>query len=73
MKHLLVHTKTFTRIERELLAFRDHVSPIVMDDEGDLKHPWGKSEAESLILYGTQDAYFSPAAPAFFRLHLQAL
>jgi len=67
MKHLLVHTKTFTRIERELLAFRDHVSPIVMDDEGDLKHPWGKSEAESLILYGTQDAYFSPAAPAFFQ------
>jgi len=67
MRHFLVHAKTFARIERELEAFRAHISPIIMDDEGDLKHPWGESEAESLIFYGTQDAYFSPAVITLFQ------
>lgn len=38
-----------------------------MDDEGDLKHPWGESEAEAMIFYGTQDAYFSPAVMKIFQ------
>ncbi|MEO1641790.1 MAG: D-2-hydroxyacid dehydrogenase [Pseudomonadota bacterium] len=67
MRQFLVHAKTFARIERALEAYRDQLSPIVIDDEGDLKHPWGKSEAEAMIVYGTQDAYFSPAAPLFFQ------
>lgn len=48
MRQFLVHAKTFARIERALEAYREDLSPIVMDDEGDLKHPWGKSEAEAM-------------------------
>jgi phosphoglycerate dehydrogenase-like enzyme len=77
MKQLLVHETTFARIETALKPYADRISPIVMDDEGDLKHPWGeseagqikggKSEAVTSIAYGTQDAYFSPAVQTFFQ------
>lgn len=72
MRHFLVHEKTFARIERDLDTYRSHLSPLVLDDEGDLKHPWGKSEAEAMIVYGTQDAYFSPAAPVLFQTAMSA-
>lgn len=48
-------------------AYTDQISPLVLDDEGHLKHPWGESEAKSAIVYGTQDAYFSPAVMTFFQ------
>ncbi|MEM9054118.1 MAG: D-2-hydroxyacid dehydrogenase [Pseudomonadota bacterium] len=67
MRHLLVHAKTFARIEDALKPFSDQISPLVLDDEGDLKHPWGESEAGSAIAYGTTDAYFSPAVMSFFQ------
>ncbi|MEL7232788.1 MAG: D-2-hydroxyacid dehydrogenase [Pseudomonadota bacterium] len=67
MRQFLVHAKTFARIERDLEVNRSHLSPIILDDEGELKHPWGKSEATAMIVYGTQDAYFSPAAPLLFQ------
>lgn len=47
--------------------FSDQVSPLVLDDEGDLKHAWGESEANGAIAYGTQDAYFSPSVMTFFQ------
>ncbi|MEL8055854.1 MAG: D-2-hydroxyacid dehydrogenase [Pseudomonadota bacterium] len=72
MRHFLVHAKTFARIEEALDAYRQDLSPIVLDDEGDLKHPWGKSEADAMIVYGTQDAYFSPAVPILFQTAFSA-
>lgn len=47
--------------------FSGQISPLVLDDEGHLKHPWGESEASSAIAYGTQDVYFSPAVMTFFQ------
>lgn len=67
MRKLLVHAKTFARIEAALKPFADQLSPLVLSDEGDLKHPWGESEASAAIAYGTQDAYYSPAVMTFFK------
>lgn len=67
MQELLIHAKSFARIEDALKQFSDQVSPLVLDDEGHLKHPWGKSEASAAIAYGTTDAYFSPAVMTFFQ------
>lgn len=72
MREFLVHAKTFKRIECALETYRDQLSPIIVDDEGDLKHPWGKSETDGLIVYGTQDAFFSRSAPVYFRTALSA-
>ncbi|MBO6689005.1 MAG: D-2-hydroxyacid dehydrogenase [Henriciella sp.] len=66
MRKFLVHAKTFERIEDALKPFADQISPLVLSDEGDLKHPWGESEAKAAIAYGTTDAYFSPAVMTFF-------
>lgn len=70
MRKFLVHAKTFARIEDALKPFADQISPIVLSDEGDLKHPWGESEATAAIAYGTTDAYFSPAVMTFFKTML---
>lgn len=67
MRHLLVHAKSFARIETNLKRFATEISPLVLDDAGDLTQPWGESEATSAIAYGTQDAYYSPAAIKFFQ------
>ena len=67
MRHLLVHAKSFARIEDRLKPFADHISPLVLSDEGDLKQAWGESEATGLVAYGTQDAYFSPSVITFFQ------
>lgn len=67
MRQLLVHATTFARLETALETYKDQVSPIILDDEGHLKHPWGKSEAGAAIAYGTQDAYFSPSVQTFFQ------
>ena len=67
MRQLLIHSKSFDRIEDELKRFSDQISPLVLDDEGRLKHAWGESEASGAIAYGTQDAYFSPSVTSFFQ------
>lgn len=67
MRQLLIHAKSFARIEESLKPFSDRISPLVLDDEGHLNHPWGESEAEAAIVYGTQDAYFSPSVMKFFQ------
>lgn len=67
MRHLLIHAKSFARIEAELKPFSDSISPLVLDDAGQLNHPWGESEADAAIAFGTQDAYFSPSVMTFFQ------
>lgn len=67
MRQLLIHAKSFARIEEALKQYADQISPLVLDDEGHLKHPWGESEAKTAIAYGTQDAYYSPAVMTFFK------
>lgn len=67
MRQLLIHAKSFTRIEAALKPFSDRISPLVLDDNGHLNHPWGESEAKAAIVYGTQDAYFSPSVMTFFQ------
>nr|WP_083332790.1 D-2-hydroxyacid dehydrogenase [Hyphomonas sp. Mor2] len=71
MRKLLVHAKTFERIEDALTPFADQISPLILSDEGDLKHPWGESEAKAAIAFGTPDAYFSPAVMSFFQTLLE--
>lgn len=71
MRKFLVHAKTFERIEDALKPFADQISPLVLSDEGDLKQPWGESEAKAAIAYGTTDAYFSPAVMTFFKTLLE--
>ena len=66
MRQLLIHAKSFARIETALKAYEDQISPLVLDDEGHLKQPWGESEASAAIAYGTQDAYYSPAVMTYF-------
>ena len=72
MWQLLIHAKTFARVENALRPFADQISPLVLDDEGDLKQAWGKSEAKALIAYGTPDAYFSPSVITFFHTMFDA-
>jgi len=67
MRKLLIHAKSFARIEDVLKPFSDRISPLVLDDNGHLNHPWGESEAKAAIAYGTQDAYFSPSVMTFFQ------
>ncbi len=67
MRQLLIHAKSFARIEAALKPFSDRISPLVLDDHGHLNHPWGESEAKAAIAYGTQDAYYSPAVMTFFQ------
>ena len=67
MRQLLIHAKSFARIEESLKPFSDRISPLVLDDDGHLNHPWGESEAKAAIAYGTQDAYFSPSVMTFFQ------
>ena len=38
-----------------------------MNDEGEMTRPWGESEAASAIVYGTGDAFFSPAVATFMQ------
>ncbi len=67
MWQLLIHAKTFARIETALKPFSDRISPLVLGDDGALTQPWGESEAKAAIAFGTQDAYFSPAVMTFFK------
>ena len=67
MRQLLVHAKSFARIEEALKPYSDQISPLVLDDEGHLNHPWGESEASGAIAYGTTDAYFSSSVMVFFQ------
>lgn len=71
MTDLLCHAKTFARIAGGLKPFTADITPMTMDDAGALARPWGGEVTEPparAIVYGTQDMYFSPAAPAFFEL-----
>ncbi|MEM9178405.1 MAG: D-2-hydroxyacid dehydrogenase [Pseudomonadota bacterium] len=67
MRQLLIHAKSFARIEDALKPFSDRISPLVLDDDGHLNHPWGESEADAAIAFGTQDAYFSPSVMTYFQ------
>jgi phosphoglycerate dehydrogenase-like enzyme len=67
MWQLLIHAKTFARIEDALKPFATRIMPLVLSDDGQLTHPWGESEAKAAIAFGTTDAYFSPAAGTFFK------
>ncbi|MEL6856799.1 MAG: NAD(P)-dependent oxidoreductase [Pseudomonadota bacterium] len=67
MRKLLVHAKSFARIEGALKPYSDQISPLVLDDQGELHQPWGESEASAAIAYGTSDAYFAPSVMVFFQ------
>ena len=70
LKHLLLHADTFARIEPALKPFADRISPLVLTDQADVQHPWGESEADGVLSFGTQDAFFSPAAREYFKMVL---
>ncbi|MCI4646061.1 MAG: hypothetical protein MRY64_14865 [Hyphomonadaceae bacterium] len=75
MKDVLCHVATFARIEDRLKRFGDHVSPLVIDDDSVFTRPWGEpadSPSRPLIVYATQDAYFSPSSRRFFQHLLDA-
>jgi phosphoglycerate dehydrogenase-like enzyme len=75
MGDLFCHAATFARIEARLKPFADRLSPVTMDDGGVLQRPWGgevRQGGDLRIVYGTQDAYFSPAAAQFFQFIMAA-
>lgn len=75
MGDLFCHAATFARIADRLKPFADTLSPLTMDDTGALARPWGGDIPETLpleIVFGTQDAYFSPAVTDFFRVLMAA-
>ena len=76
MKSILCHTQTFARIEDRLKPFAAEVYPVTMDDDSQIAHPWGGGDGADVgdlsIVYGTQDIYFSKAAPTFFKLLMEA-
>ena len=59
MRHVLLHSATFARIEPALKPFADEISPLIIDDAGDLSQPWGDCEAGSAIVFGNTDNFFS--------------
>jgi len=67
VKKLLTHAVTFARIETALKPFADQISPLIIDDQGQMSHPWGESEADGAIVFGNTDAFFGPAAREFFK------
>lgn len=75
MGDFLCHVATFARIEDRLKRFAEHVTPLVIDDDGNFTRPWEDVPDSSdgpLVVYATQDIYFSPASRAFFRYLLDA-
>lgn len=76
MRSILCHTQTFARIEERLKPFAAEVRPVTIDDDSQIAQPWGGDSAadpgELSIVYGTQDIYFSKAAPTFFKLLMDA-
>jgi len=75
MGDLFCHAATFARIAERLKPLADMLSPLTMDDAGALARPWGGDVPETpdlSVVYGTQDAYFSPAAAQFFQYLMAA-
>lgn len=68
MKQLLLHTNTFARIEDALKPFADVISPLLIDDHGEIQHPWGEAEAEALIAFATPDAFFGGSVMTFIEI-----
>lgn len=67
MKHLFLHIDTFARIEPALKPYADRISPLVLNNQGEMEQPWGKSEADGTLAFGTQDVFFSPVVRQFFQ------
>ncbi|MEO0817166.1 MAG: D-2-hydroxyacid dehydrogenase [Pseudomonadota bacterium] len=75
MGDLFCHATTFARIADRLKPFAETLSPLTLDDLGKVGRPWGGSVPEIpdlKIVYGTQDAYFSPAVMDFFKYIMAA-
>ncbi|MEM9738708.1 MAG: NAD(P)-dependent oxidoreductase [Pseudomonadota bacterium] len=75
MGDLFCHAATFARIADRLKPFAESLTPLTMDDQGTLSRPWGGAVPKApdlTVVYGTQDAYFSPAAKDFFRFLISA-
>jgi phosphoglycerate dehydrogenase-like enzyme len=62
---LILHEKTFSRLEPRLEPFVERLSPNVLDDNSEFRRPWGHAKTKTVIAYGNTDAFFSPAVRAF--------
>lgn len=65
MYDLILHEKTFSRLEARLKPFAERIAPLVIDDSSEFGRPWGEAGADGAIAYGNTDAFFSPAIRAF--------
>lgn len=65
MFECLLHEQTFKRLETRLKPFAEEISPVIVSDDEEIGHPWGKAETEGLIAHGNADVWFANAAKAF--------
>lgn len=72
MYDLILHEKTFSRLEARLKPFAERVSPLVVNDSGEFGRPWGDEASEGVIAYGNTDVFFSPAVRAFAKSLFEA-
>lgn len=67
MHGLFLHHQTFARLEAGLKPFSDRLQPLLISDDGQFSQPPESMAGLPIISYGTQEIYFSKAAPAFFK------
>lgn len=65
MYDLLIHEKTFSRLEERLKPLAEQIAPHTISDSSEFGRPWGKEGSQGVIAYGNTDAFFSPAVREF--------
>ncbi|MEL6830173.1 MAG: hypothetical protein AAFO63_08555, partial [Pseudomonadota bacterium] len=72
MYSLLLHHLTFARLEPHLKPFSEEITPLLLQDDGQIEPVWGDSSSDTMIAYGTSDAFYSPAVSEFMKTLLGA-
>ena len=62
---LLIHEKTFSRLEQRLKPLSEQIAPYTISDSSEFRRPWGAEGTTGAIAYGNTDIFFSPAVRAF--------
>ena len=72
MYSLLLHHNTFARLESRLKRFSEEITPLILQDDGQIAPEWRDSIPETMIAYGTTDAFYSPAVSEYMKTLLGA-
>lgn len=72
MYSLLLHHNTFARLEARLEPFSEEITPLLLRDDGQIAPVWRDSIPDTMIAYGTVDAFYSPAVSEYMKTLLGA-